>query len=565
MVTPEVHRSADRMRSDPAVGFEMATTMIPRSVTGGGWGAGSDMRAPANRPAERESERAGRVPGQLIAGRFRVIQALGAGSLGAVYLCVETATAKTVAVKLYRRDLARDEEFSDALRRQAACAVALGERQDGIVRIHECGQSADGNLFVVMEFLKGRSLVDIIRDDGPLEVRRTLRLCGQLVGALEAAHEMGVVHGDLRPHHVMVAGSGDDEIVTLKGFEASGVREIGLAGHLRRAGAIPSFPEYTAPEEIEGDAVTARTDIYALGVMLFEMLSGGAPFRGAIPDGILAKHLQDTAAPLDSLRPGIPAVVTLRVSQALEKEPEKRQRYVGDVINEYLFDLAVDELLEEAARKRPWAIRTMSAAFRACLPRASNDGDEPTVGRMVLKTIAGAAVATAVLAPVVWIASPYWLPMFRKAPSVGSPVLDTRDSEPAGGVGSAALQMRPAVPTVPAESSVEAEDTASAAAHTQDGIRERTGSSSVRARQDGRPSSSSSGTAGPAGRAARPKGAPQRSARRPDQPPSPTAAERNARADRSANEPAPPPLAAVAPRGEASDPGAIIDWLLRGR
>jgi serine/threonine protein kinase len=544
------------------MGFEMTTTMTTRSVTGGGWPADSEVRVPAGRPAERESERAGRVPGQLIAGRFRVIQALGAGSLGAVYLCVEIVTAKTVAVKLYRRDLAKDEEFAGALRRQAACAVALGQRHDAIVRIHECGRSADGNLFVVMEFLKGRSLADIIRDDGPLEVRRTLRLCGQVVGALEAAHEMGVVHGDLRPHHVMVAGSGDDEIVKLKGFEASGVREIGLAGHLRRAGAVPSFPEYTAPEEIEGDAVTARTDIYALGVMLFEMLSGAPPFRGNTPDGVLARHLQDTAAPLDSLRQGIPAVVTLRVSQTLEKEPEKRQRYVGDVINEYLFDLAVDELLEEAARKRPWAARKMSAAVQACLPRASDDGEERTVGRILLKTIAGAAVATAVLAPAVWIASPFWLPVFRHAPSAGSPVPDARDAERAGGGGPAVLQARPSVPTVPAESPVEAVDTESPAAHTPDEIRERTRSANVRARQERGTSSALSGTVG---RDSRTKDAPQRSARRPDQPPIPTAVERNARPDRSASEPAPPRREAPAPRGEANDPGAIIDWLLRGR
>jgi serine/threonine-protein kinase len=547
------------------MGFEMTTTMTTRSVTGGGWPADSEVRVPAGRPAERESERAGRVPGQSIAGRFRVIQALGAGSLGATYLCVEIVTAKTVAVKLYRRDLAKDEEFSGALRRQAACAVALGQRHDAIVRVHECGRSADGNLFVVMELLKGRSLADIIRDDGPLEVRRTLRLCGQLVGALEAAHEMGVVHGDLRPHHVMVAGAGDDEIVKLKGFEASGVREIGLAGHLRRAGAVPSFPEYTAPEEIEGDAVTARTDIYALGVMLFEMLSGAPPFRGTTPDGVLARHLQDTAAPLDSLRQGIPGVVTLRVGQALEKEPEKRQRYVGDVINEYLFDLAVDELLEEAARKRPWAVRKMSAAIQACLPRASDDGEERTVGRILLKTIAGAAVATAVLGPAVWIASPFWLPVFRHAPSVGSPVPVARDAERAGGGGPAMLQAGPSVPTVPVDSPVEAVDTESTAAHTPDEIRERTRSASIRARQEGRTSSALSGTTGPAGRASHTKEFPQRSARRTDQPPILTAVERNARPDRSASEPAPPRREAPAPRGEANDPGAIIDWLLRGR
>ena len=413
-----------------------------------------------------------------------------------------------------------------------------------------------------MEFLKGRSLADIIRDDGPLEVHRTLRLCGHVVAALEVAHGMGVVHGNLRPHHVMVAGSGDDEIVKLKGFEASGAREIGLAGHLRRAGAVPSFPEYTAPEEIEGDTVTPGTDIYALGVMLFEMLSGGVPFRGTTPDGVLARRLQDTPPALDSRRQGIPGVVTLRVSQALEKEPEKRQRYVGDVINEYLFDLAVDELLEEAARNRPWAVRKMSAAVQACLPRASDDGEGRTVGRIVLKTLAGAAVATAVLAPVVWVASPLTLPVFRNAASVGSTVPDSRNAERGGGGGSAMLPARPSGPTIPVDSPVEAVDTENTPVHTPEEIREQRRSATVRARQDGRMPSTVSG---PVGRGSRIKGAPQRSARGADQPPISTAVEPNARPDRPAGEPAPPRREAPAPRGEVNDPGAIIDWLLRGR
>jgi hypothetical protein len=251
-------------------------------------------------------------------------------------------------------------------------------------------------------------------------------------------------------------------------------------------------------------------------------------------------------------------VVALRVSQALEKEPEKRQRYVGDVINEYLFDLAVDELLEAAARNRPWAVRKMSAAVQACLPRASEDGEERTVGRIVLKTLAGAAVSAAVLAPVVWVASPFWLPVFRTTASVGSTVTDARDAERGGGSG----PVSPSIPTLPADAPVEAVDADSTPAQTPDEVREQKRSATVRARQDGRTSSTGSGTAG---RAARMKGAPPRSSRRTDQPPISAAVGPNARPDRSAGEPPAPRREALPSRGEVTDPGAIIDWLLRGR
>ena len=455
-------------------------------VTGGGRPVGSEVPLPAGRLSVRESERPGRVPGQLIAGRFRVIQALGAGSLGAVYLCVETATAKTVAVKVFRRDLAKDPEFSDALRIQAARAIALGERHDGIVRVHECGRSSDGTLFVVME------CVQRPKPRGHHPRRRPPGGPANLAPVRSGGLGAGGGARDGRGARGSPAAPGDGRRLGGRGGrQAEGVRGIRRqrdrpGGPLApRRNRSRRFPEYTAPEEIEGDVVTPRTDIYALGVMLFEMLSGAAPFRGTTPDGVLARHLQDTAAPVDSLRTDIPAVVALRVSQALEKEPEKRQRYVGDVINEYLFDLAVDELLEAAARNRPWAVRKMSAAVQACRPRASEDGEERTVGRIVLKTLAGAAVATAVLAPLVWIASPFWLPVFRTTASVGSTVTDARDAERGGGSG----PVSPSIPTIPADAPVETVEADSTPAQTPDEVREQKRSATVRARQDGRMSS----------------------------------------------------------------------------
>ena len=350
---------------------------------------------------------------QVIDGRYRVVDTLGTGSLGTVYLCDEIPTTKRVAVKVFRRDCSNDEEFMDRLRRQVKLAMSLQENRPTILAVSDCGRTRDGGAYLATEYLQGRTLKDIIRRGGPLDVQRALRLACQIAGALDAIHDRGFVHKDVRADNVIVMAAGEEEAAKLKGFEVAGLRDTALVGHLVRAGVIPSNPEYATPEQIEGDQVTARTDIYAFGVLLYEMLAGRVPFSASIPDGVLAKHLQEVPVPLSTFRRGIPPVLELRVKQALEKEPEKRPRYVGDVVNEYLCELAADEIRAEEARQRRGVLGALAAGVRSRLQGSPAEGSPRGLG---WKIGVAAALLVAVSVAAMWMLWPVRLPLQTAAP-----------------------------------------------------------------------------------------------------------------------------------------------------
>jgi len=350
---------------------------------------------------------------QVIDGRYRVVDTLGAGSLGTVYLCDEIATTKRVAVKVFRRDCAKDEEFMDRLRRQVKLAMSLQENRPTILAVSDCGRTRDGGAYLATEYLQGRTLKDIIRRGGPLDVQRALRLACQIAGALDAIHDRGFVHKDVRADNVIIMAAGEEEAAKLKGFEVAGLRDTPRVGHLVRAGVIPSNPEYATPEHIEGDQVTARTDIYAFGVLLYEMLAGRVPFSASIPDGVLAKHLQEVPVSLSTFRRGIPPVLELRVKQALEKEPEKRPRYVGDVVNEYLCELAADEIRAEQARQRRGVIGTLAVRARARLQGPPVEGAPQGLG---WKIGVAAALPVAVSVAAMWMLWPVRMRLQTAAP-----------------------------------------------------------------------------------------------------------------------------------------------------
>ncbi len=363
-------------------------------------------------------ERAGTsLVGRVIRGRYRVVDTLGVGSLGTVYLCDDLPAIKKVALKVFRREFSRDEEFMRRLRRQVKLAARISEKHPSILAVYECDWTDDVGAFITTEYVQGRSLKDVIRRAGPLDVPRALRLACQIADALDAIHNMGFVHADVRPENVIVVPVGVDEIAKLKGFEVTGLRETALVDHLVRAGVVPSHAEYVAPEQVEGDQLTLRTDIYAFGVVLYEMLTGRVPFSASSADSIMAKHLQEAPQPLSAIRRELPSVLELRVKQALEKEPDRRQRYVGDVANEYLCELAADELLAEATPQKHGMIGRAATAFRTRLPLLPGFPAEGEPMGTAWKVSAVAALGAAVFFVALWMFPSLQMPLRNYASS----------------------------------------------------------------------------------------------------------------------------------------------------
>jgi serine/threonine protein kinase len=268
--------------------------------------------------------------GRIIKARYRVLNKLGEGGMGAVYLAEQLSIGRKVALKLLQGNYAKNDEFIARFRREARLAASLNHRN--IVTIYDFDQDSDDTLFIAMEYVDGIKLTDVIRGDGPVDMQKAIRLGTQIAEGLHAAHQQGVIHRDIKPDNIMVVGSDDTEEVKLMDFGIARLRDTGAITHLTMSGMIMGTPTYMAPEQAEGGEITERTDIYALGVVLYEMLSGSVPFYASTPGAILMKQIQETPLPLRNLRPEVPASVDRIVMQALEKRPEKRQQEVREVV-----------------------------------------------------------------------------------------------------------------------------------------------------------------------------------------------------------------------------------------
>jgi serine/threonine-protein kinase len=268
--------------------------------------------------------------GRTIKGRYRIIQKLGEGGMGTVYLAEQVSIARKVALKLLQGAYARDQEFIERFRREARLAASLNHRN--IITVYDFDQDDDGTLFIGMEYVDGRQLSDVIRSEGAMDIGRAVRLGVQMATGLEAAHKTGVIHRDIKPDNIMVLGSPGMEEIKLMDFGIARLRDTGVTNRLTRPDMIMGTPAYMAPEQAEGGEVSERTDIYSLGIVLYEMLSGSVPFKAATPGAVLMKQIQEKPLPLRKLRRTVSVPVERVVMQALEKKPQKRQQNVREVL-----------------------------------------------------------------------------------------------------------------------------------------------------------------------------------------------------------------------------------------
>jgi serine/threonine protein kinase len=280
-------------------------------------------------PATRAPDMAGRE----IGGRYRILAKLGEGGMGAVYRGEQMSLKRTVAIKLLRPELSADAALVRRFNTEAELAARLSH--PNTVNIYDFGQEPDGTLYIVMELVDGRSLRQVLTAEGALEPGRALAIVQQLAASLADAHARGIVHRDLKPDNVMLSARGKDrDVVRVLDFGIAKLREDGRAtaqalqggNALTQAGDLVGTPQYMAPEQIRGEAVDGRTDVYALGAMLYEMLTGRLPFEGTSVMAILSKHLLDTPEPPSRRRPdlGIPVTLDALVMSALAKDPAQR-------------------------------------------------------------------------------------------------------------------------------------------------------------------------------------------------------------------------------------------------
>ena len=268
--------------------------------------------------------------GRVIAERYLVERLLGVGSMGLVYRCRHTVLDKTVALKIIRQDLAQDEESVGRFVTEAQAASAIGSSH--IVEVLDFGKLPDGTSYIVMEYLEGLTLGEAMDAPGGLSVGDAVDIGIQITEALAAAHTIGVVHRDLKPDNVFLLQSEHGWFAKILDFGIAKVMQGGQK--LTVAGSVIGTPHYMSPEQATGGRTDERTDIYALGVILYEMCCGKVPFDAENPLAVISMQVTDEPPPLRKRMPQgrtIPQGLDLVIHKCLEKEAEQRFSKMDDV------------------------------------------------------------------------------------------------------------------------------------------------------------------------------------------------------------------------------------------
>jgi serine/threonine protein kinase len=264
--------------------------------------------------------------GTVISERYRIIRKLGEGGMGAVYLAEHVFIEKKVALKVLAPELARRHDLSARFLQEAKSASRIG--QENVIDISDFGQSPDGHVYIAMEYLNGADLGAAMRDGGAMAWPRAKDVLLQIGKALKAAHAQGIVHRDLKPENIfLIEREGRADFVKLLDFGIAKVMGLGEeTPRLTRTGMIFGTPEYMAPEQAEGKDVDHRVDIYALGCVMYQLLTGQTPFTADSFMAILTKHILEEAVIPSARRPdlGIAPEMDAVVMKALEKDKAKR-------------------------------------------------------------------------------------------------------------------------------------------------------------------------------------------------------------------------------------------------
>ena len=272
--------------------------------------------------------------GEALAGKYRIEERLSVGGMGTVYRGTHILMDKKVAIKVLRPSLAADETIVARFSREARAASRISHPH--ALNVTDFGEAEGGVVFLVMEFLSGRTLKEVIRQGGPLPLLRVIEIIKQVGGALEAAHAEGVIHRDLKSDNIMLLNANGADYAKVLDFGIAKIKEpIGDDPGLTSPDLVMGTPQYMSPEQCsQAGELDGRSDIYSLGVILYEMLTGHVPFTADSPTATMLKHLQEPAPSVLDERKDLPAAVGFVVSRALAKRPEDRYQSAGALVED---------------------------------------------------------------------------------------------------------------------------------------------------------------------------------------------------------------------------------------
>jgi hypothetical protein len=312
------------------------------------------------------------VLGTVIGGRYRLDAEIGRGGMSTVYRAFDLVLERPVAIKLMHRETAADTDQLERFRREARSVAQLNHPH--VVTVIDAGEelSADGEgdpggplatPYIVLEYIHGETLKDVIRREGPLEISEAIAYAIEIARALAAAHEHQIVHRDVKPHNVLISEEGGAKITDF------GIARTLTEEGLTIAGRVLGTTDYVSPEQALGQPVTGQSDLYSLGVVLFEMLTGDVPFHGPSPVAVAMKHVREEVPDIQLLRGEVSAATAAVVERAVSKDLDRRYHDAADMLKDLEEILAVEAARTgQATGEVTTVLRTLPGGVRRRLP-----------------------------------------------------------------------------------------------------------------------------------------------------------------------------------------------------
>lgn len=369
-------------RTPPSEDHTLLAFRDAGAESSGGWSL------PAAEPAGVTRFAGALEPGLRLGQRYQILKRLGEGGMGAVYQTQDLELDRVVALKVIRPELARDPEILQRFKQEIILARQVTHRN--VVRIFDLGQ-AEGIKFISMEFVPGQDLQGLLEEKGKLPVEKAVAILEQVCLALDEAHQEGVVHRDLKPRNIMIDDQG--RVVVMDFGIARSVQVTSMT----HTGSLIGTPDYMSPEQVKGEQVDARSDIFALGVILYQLLSGALPYQADSAMAAMYKRTQERARPLREANPEVPAFLSDVVARCLEISPPRRYQ-------------SARELLHDLELFRGGTPRTIVGTIRALRPVRPRTGQRLAMAGVAAAALIAIALAALLLRPRAEVPAPVAAP-----------------------------------------------------------------------------------------------------------------------------------------------------------